>query len=794
MLERPSGKSQYPQIPVGYIPWEEEQRSSSLGLWDILNVLRRRFWFVVGVTAAAVPVAGFLAYKTVSLHKATAVIRLGDARRALTGGLVEGQGAGLASRTIDPLRSEVEVISSRATLGAVLDSAPVLRIVTKDVPLRLFDAVRFAENAQQDTLTVRFQTEEVLVMGQFGRARASYGSPIDAGGATFVIRRAPDKENATLVLLGRDEAIDQMTRDLRVQPRELTNVVDVSVVDQDPDRALLIVNQVVQVFQRVNAHGARDQARRQRVFIETQLVVSDSLLADARRALGNFRARQAGFSGGGASPGALMQLHVRRDELAAERRSLEGLLGRLEELDTESPREVLRAALATARLADNVEATKLYTQLVEYETRLDSLTSVSATTHPDVRRLRDLIVSTERRLVEALNAAIRTHVATLEAEIETLDSFRERNEATARRFSTDEAEDARLVGQVENARRMTDQLRQAYQTAQLAEAVEVGQVEIVDVAVSTRPVGLGALPKVMVVLLLGFVAGAGGAFVVDRSDRAIRTEKQLETLGLPVLGAVPHMKGIGRNGGEAAQASGPVVEALRGIRLNMVYAHGTAGTLVAAITSPEQGDGKSFVASNLALAFAHAGHTTLLIDGDVRRGGLHRVLGAERKPGLTDYLLGDATRDAIVQETKFPGLHFIGCGTRTAHAPERLGSTEMTQLLNGMRSRFGVILVDTPPLGAGVDALCLGAAAANMLLVVRGGRTNRELAEAKLDLVERLPIRLLGAVINAARMDSSDRYYSYYMDGYELTNESPVEQLVNVDIVPKLEQGEPEGA
>ena len=97
-------------------------------------------------------------------------------------------------------------------------------------------------------------------------------------------------------------------------------------------------------------------------------------------------------------------------------------------------------------------------------------------------------------------------------------------------------------------------------------------------------------------------------------------------------------------------------------------------------------------------------------------------------------------------------------------------------------------------MGAGVDALCLGAAAANMLLVVRGGRTKRELAEAKLDLVERLPVRLLGAVINEAQMDSSDRYYSYYMDGYELTNEGPVDKLVGEGGTPKLEQGESGGA
>lgn len=760
-------------------------------MWDIVAVLRRRVWFVIGATVAAIPVAAFLAFTTVPLHRATAVIRLGDVRGAMTGGLVEGQ-TGLASRSIDPLRSEVEVISSRATLGSVIDSTAPLRMLTYDVPIRVFGDVEFAAHALQDTVTLRFGADAIVAEGRFGRAEAAYGEPIETGAARFTVLQRPDKDNATVILLGRDQAIDRILKDLRVGPREMTNVVDVSYISRDPQRALAVVNRVAAVFQRVNADASQEQARRQRTFIETQLAVSDSLLTDALRALSRFRAAQAGLRAGGGG-GALMQLSVRRHELASERRSLEALHERLQELEITSQRDVLRAALATPRLADNVEATKLYTQLVEYETRLDSLESVSAVTHPDVRRLRGLIAATEERLVEALEAAIRTHVATLDAEIETLDSFQARNEATARRYTTNEAEEALLIGQVDNARRMTDQLREAFQKAQLAEAVEVGQVEIVDWAVSTKPVGMGALPKVLVVLLMGMAVGAGGAFAKDRLDRAIRSEKQLETLGLPVLGAVPHLRSGGRNKGIDA-AAGPVVEAIRGVRLNMVYAHGTAGTLVSAITSPEQGDGKSFVAANLALAFAHAGHATLLIDGDVRRGGLHRVLGADRKPGLTDFLLGDANREEIVQETKYSGLFFIGCGTRTAHAPERLGSVEMTQLLNGLRSRFGVILVDTPPLGAGVDALCLGAAAANMLLVVRGGRTKRELAEAKLDLVERLPVRLLGAVINEAQMDSTDRYYSYYMDGYELTNEDPIDKLVGDGSTPRLEQGEPGGA
>src|SRR2546425_12679282 len=119
------------------------------------------------------------------------------------------------------------------------------------------------------------------------------------------------------------------------------------------------------------------------------------------------------------------------------------------------------------------------------------------------------------------------------------------------------------------------------------------------------------------------------------------------------------------------------------------------GPLVCTVTSPGAGDGKSFLAANLALTFAEGGHRTLLVDGDIRRGVLHRRFKANRRPGLVDCLLGQTGHDQIVQVTAYPRLALIGSGTRTQPAPEVLGSPAMTQLLNEMRGRYDAIVVDS---------------------------------------------------------------------------------------------------
>ena len=221
-----------------------------------------------------------------------------------------------------------------------------------------------------------------------------------------------------------------------------------------------------------------------------------------------------------------------------------------------------------------------------------------------------------------------------------------------------------------------------------------------------------------------------------------------------------------------------MVEAFRGIRLNLLNAYGAPGPVVVAVTSPGSGDGKSFVSSNLAVAFAYAGHRTLLIDADLRRGALHRALKLRRQPGLTELLVGDSSREQALQATTYPSLELLASGSRRRDAPELMGSARMADLVTGLRSSYGVIVVDTPPLGAGVDAFLLATLAGSLLVVLRLGRTDRELAEAKLEVLRNLPPRLLGAVLNDVREGSEYHAYSYYLDGYELTDEPLFRPLV----------------
>jgi succinoglycan biosynthesis transport protein ExoP len=335
-------------------------------------------------------------------------------------------------------------------------------------------------------------------------------------------------------------------------------------------------------------------------------------------------------------------------------------------------------------------------------------------------------------------------------------------------------EESRLTRDVAIAASLYTNLQARYSEARLADASAIPDVRILDAAVTPdKPIK----NVTMMLIAGGFGVGLGLAIalalLLDRMDRRLRYPDQVTRgMGLSILGALPRVKtnSAGMRGDDAQQ----VVEALRSIRLNLVNAYGSAGPLVTTITSPGSGDGKSFLASNLSLAFADAGHRTLLIDGDIRRGTLHRVLNVNRKPGLLDFLSGQATKEQIIQATRMPSVDFIGCGTRKMGGPELLASPAMSQMLISLRSQYSVIIIDSAPLGAGVDPLVLGSITGSLLLVLRTGVTDRELAQAKLSDLDRLPIRILGAVLNDVKAQGVYKYYSY-LPGYSSDDEADAE-------------------
>lgn len=331
-------------------------------------------------------------------------------------------------------------------------------------------------------------------------------------------------------------------------------------------------------------------------------------------------------------------------------------------------------------------------------------------------------------------------------------------------------EQDRLVREQRMAEEQFARVDKEYSTAKLGLVSSLPDVRVLDPAVAPRRPASDYGPLlILLAMVASFGVAAVGVNLRDKMDPKVRYPEQITgRMQLQILGAVPHVSWrLGAGGDGPAQ----VIEALRGLRLRVLHAHSGDGPLALTITSPGIGDGKSFVSLNLALSFADAGYRTLLVDGDTRRGVQHKALKTPSTPGLTDVVAGRVPLEQALRQTSYPGLSFLSSGTRMQRAPERLLSQNMRDLMVKLRSMYDVVIMDSPPLGAGADPLVLGTLTENLLLVLRTGQSDINLASTKLEVLNALPVRVIGAVLNDVRSSGVYRYYMYSSAEYELVDD-----------------------
>jgi succinoglycan biosynthesis transport protein ExoP len=386
--------------------------------------------------------------------------------------------------------------------------------------------------------------------------------------------------------------------------------------------------------------------------------------------------------------------------------------------------------------------------------------------NPRIKQLAEAVRALEIETIPRITADV---LNSLKAREPDLTSRIEEGSQELRAIPVRTTEEMRLARRVAASENLYNSLKARYGEVSIAEAETTPDLAVLDTAVVPTAPSSNEAPRYMLLSALASLGLALAlALILDRFDPRFRyPEQATRDLGLLIAGTVPRFK-ANRRGEFQLAAMSQAVESYRTLRLALLYDFPDGTPIVLAVSSPSTGDGKSLVSSNLGLAFASAGSRTLLIDGDVRRGTLHSTFDTTVTPGLVDYLHGQASADSIVRSTASENLFLIPRGTRRIRAPELLVSELMNSLVNAMRLQFDVVIIDSPPLVAGIDAYALGAAAGSMLIVLRPEKTDRKLAAAKLEILDRLPIRILGAVLNAVPDGGAYRYYGAdysYNDG-----------------------------
>lgn len=330
------------------------------------------------------------------------------------------------------------------------------------------------------------------------------------------------------------------------------------------------------------------------------------------------------------------------------------------------------------------------------------------------------------------------------------------------------------------------------------------KIHILDPAVAAIKPSWPDIKKVMGIgLVLGLMGGGGLAFIRDLRDHRVRSADEITAiLGVPVLGAIPKLpwRSVVRRGQRFRIACDSLeAEAFRSLRTALFFGFLPDQVKTVLVTSPGALEGKSTLVSNLGIAMAHVDRKILIIDGDLRKPMQHRIFSMKKYgKGLSDVLNGTANLDEAIKATKIPGLDILVGGQSYASLLESQG-LPFEMMLEQLRSRYDCILIDSPPVGIVTDAQILGAYCDSTLLVLRAGRSTREMAQRARDALFTVRARLIGAVVNGVSKRNG-RYshytgagYGYNPGGYhfnamkELPARQVGEPVANGDTAPEIE-------
>ncbi|MHB9010099.1 MAG: tyrosine-protein kinase domain-containing protein, partial [Limisphaerales bacterium] len=287
-------------------------------------------------------------------------------------------------------------------------------------------------------------------------------------------------------------------------------------------------------------------------------------------------------------------------------------------------------------------------------------------------------------------------------------------------------------------------------------------VEIINQAeIGLRPVRPNFTLNIALGVIVGLVMGVGLAFFIEYLDTSVKTIDDVErALQAPVIGVIPQNVGLLIDEGPDS----PHAEAYRVLRTNVLFSRKNPEHNTITVVSGGAGEGKSTTIFNLATVFAQNGARVLVVDSDLRRPSLHKLLNLSNSIGLTNYLLKQNSLEEVVQTTKMPSLDFLPSGKLPSSSMGLLNSARMTDFVKDVKRRYDFVFFDSPPIMGVSDASILASSVDLAVLVVQYRKYPQAINVRAKQMVEKVGGNLLGVVLNNINI-SQDSYY-YYYSGY----------------------------
>ncbi len=757
------------------VPWDSSQDES---LNDFFRVVRKRKWTIIGLMVAGLAIAALVCVVMTPRYSGVATVELNKENSAFDADNLSGIASALSG--------ESELKTQLQTESTVMQNP--------SVALGVIDA-----------LNLRSSEEFAVSSGLFGRSKN-----ILKAEASLPLSQAP---------LTRDKLLQVFGKKLEVKPVMDTRLITVSFTSKDPAQAARVANAVVDEYRKqyLQSHYASVELASQ--WLTEQLHGLKSKVEESQKRLAEFQRRtgivgldqlsmaslagkSGGMSGGGGSftNPVLQKLTSLNDQLtqAEVNRVTKEAIYKL--VQTEDPAIVsdlrgspllasgnsavmlqgggldLLTSLQQQQNAAKVEYSEAVTKYGAKNPRLIDLTNrlsaLSGEVRDEMKKITDR-ARTDFELSRKVEDGVRTQ----------FNAQQQRANAV-----NDQAVEFQVLQQEAVSNQMLyENLYTKLQEANVSAGVRASNITVVDPA---RTAALPVSPKPPLFLALGlgagFLLGLSGAFLMENLDRTVVATEQVEAITQgSVLGVIPdftspslhrygHLYGYGRkksneetldvkNGSWLISApESNVAEAFRAARTAILFSRAERAPKIISVTSAMPGEGKTTVVVNLAAGFAQQGARVLLVEADLRRPKIGRVLGVQHPTGLSNVLTGTADlKDAIFPYPELANFNLILAGPRPPMPAELLGSARFAEVMQLLAKDFDFIFVDTPPAMLVTDPVLISPLVDGMICIVRANRTTRPTLQRVSELLRKSNCPTLGFVLNAVNTNSAD-YYHYY--------------------------------
>ncbi len=765
------------------------QGGSSFDLKKFIRMVKRRKWFV-GITFFIVFIVTLLAafkFGPQRIYSTNALLQFED-RRALSG---------MNARGRPENDSKIGVLMSRSFLHKVVSELSYSLFIKNVNRVSVLDSVSLDDeytvgsyhiDKVGDKLKLLYTSKDKTIEDKLVKTFPVQSKSLDYGG--FHIYQKPEfwetHTKLDFSLKKRDQAVEILRASLSANFKNRSKtLLGITISGSDPIFITKTLNTLLNEFVAQNIIFKKFHTSEVLRILTSQLEKAKEDLDVASEELKRFRERNPMVGIAGETAGTIAgisNIETEKRNIINKKVQLEDLLNRYRSANGEDRNSVVNEILSYLAALGGPTVPALSSEYSNLLAERARLKSSYAAGHPVLKENQKKINSVQAKI----QLTAQKQLDNFDSKIASLSNKVSRETSKIRGLPAKELRLAELQRKRNIADGVYSSLLVRYNQAKVADAVEVGDIIILDPAVVPQTGGKLALyiKYGTVALALGLILSLGTILLMSIFDKTVRTADELEKIvpirvvaKIPVVGSE---KDIPAEIGDtslrtdpklvtADYSPTPVGEAYRSLRTQLLFNNEQKNNRSIFITSLNPGEGKSLNAGNIAITFAQQKIPTLLVDADLRRGVLHNSFACNKKPGLADFLyssseINDENIRKVIQQTHIPNLYLLSSGMSVPNPSEILGSQRGKDVIKFLTERFGFVIVDTPPIMVTADSVVISQYVDHGLFVVRAGKTNVQQAKEKIAEYKDFHPHLFGLILNCADLDiSKENYkYSYY--------------------------------